>query len=309
MANLTESPVWEKGIYQWETTDPLLGGPDGIDNVPTKQLANRTLYLKQRADDVDKAKGTSASLAARMAALAADIEAASPATQDAMTAAIKFTIDQAALANQGVQALHQFAQQEGILRIQNRGVVSGCVVSKSTSAARNLNISSGVCFAKGLAFRVADGDNAASVPSNTGNGAVAVQAYLYPDAQSRWRLAVTAIGQAVPDNGIVLYQLTVPAQSTDATDPNLTNVSLTDLRRIEAQFPLSLDRPATVSPQINSLPDSAYTLVFDVLSAVGAPAEACAVVVSSRATNGFTARLASAADDVVVRWRLSRLNA
>ena len=48
MANLKESNIWESGIYQWETSDPVLGGADGIDNVPTRQLANRTLWLKNQ---------------------------------------------------------------------------------------------------------------------------------------------------------------------------------------------------------------------------------------------------------------------
>lgn len=50
MANLQESAVWEDGIYQWETEDPVVGGADGIDNVPTRQLANRTAYLKERME-------------------------------------------------------------------------------------------------------------------------------------------------------------------------------------------------------------------------------------------------------------------
>lgn len=50
MANLPEAPTWEAGIYQFERTDPVEGGPDGIDNTPTKQLANRTAYLKQEVE-------------------------------------------------------------------------------------------------------------------------------------------------------------------------------------------------------------------------------------------------------------------
>ena len=46
MANLKEQAIWEVGIYQWETSDPVLGGENGIDNVPPRQLANRTLWLK-----------------------------------------------------------------------------------------------------------------------------------------------------------------------------------------------------------------------------------------------------------------------
>lgn len=58
MANLSEMSRWEVGIYQWETSDPVQGGPNGIDNRPTRELANRTRWLydelgrvKARMDD------------------------------------------------------------------------------------------------------------------------------------------------------------------------------------------------------------------------------------------------------------------
>ncbi|WP_412023266.1 tail fiber protein [Burkholderia cepacia] len=54
MANLKEESKWEVGVYQFETSDPVEGGPDGVDNVPTKQLANRTRHLKDRADGNDR---------------------------------------------------------------------------------------------------------------------------------------------------------------------------------------------------------------------------------------------------------------
>jgi microcystin-dependent protein len=51
MANLTETAQWETGIYRIETTDPVLGGEDGISNLQAKLLGNRTLYLKDVVDD------------------------------------------------------------------------------------------------------------------------------------------------------------------------------------------------------------------------------------------------------------------
>ena len=54
MANLNETPVWEEGIYQFETSDPVMGGPNGIDNKPTGQLANRTGYLKKQIEALEK---------------------------------------------------------------------------------------------------------------------------------------------------------------------------------------------------------------------------------------------------------------
>lgn len=45
MANQPESPIWEAGIYQIETNDPVEGGYGGVTNDPLLQLANRTKYL------------------------------------------------------------------------------------------------------------------------------------------------------------------------------------------------------------------------------------------------------------------------
>ncbi|WP_284890560.1 phage tail protein [Burkholderia sp. lyk4-R2A-23] len=55
MADLKEESKWEPGIRQFETSDPVQGGPDGVDNIALKQLGNRTRYLKDRADAADKA--------------------------------------------------------------------------------------------------------------------------------------------------------------------------------------------------------------------------------------------------------------
>lgn len=308
MANITEAASWESGVYQIETSDPVLGGANGIANVQAKQLASRTQYLKARADKVDEAKGGHADLPSRLDAMESEVESLGPDAQDASMAALKYAIEQAGVANSGVRALRELAQQEGIATILNRGVVSGCAASKSTTAARNLNLSAGVCFANGRAYSVADGTNAASVPSNTGSGSVTVYAYLYQDAGGLWRLAVTPIGSAVPDGAIKIYNVVIPANSTDATDPNLTNVTLTDVRRVEAQFPQMMNSPASASPVLQTLSSNDYVLDFDVVSAVGAPCEEKCLVVSSRATNGFTVLLASAADTVVFRWKASKLN-
>lgn len=48
MADLPEANEWPEGIYQLETSDPVLGGPEGIDNLQAKQLASRTKWLKDQ---------------------------------------------------------------------------------------------------------------------------------------------------------------------------------------------------------------------------------------------------------------------
>lgn len=55
MANLPEQAQWEDGIYQLETSDPVLAGPGGIDNRQATQLGNRTAFLKQKIEDINEA--------------------------------------------------------------------------------------------------------------------------------------------------------------------------------------------------------------------------------------------------------------
>lgn len=56
MADLTETPVFDPGIRQIETTDPVVGGPPnigtgaGVANIPHLQLARRTLWLRDRVE-------------------------------------------------------------------------------------------------------------------------------------------------------------------------------------------------------------------------------------------------------------------
>ena len=43
--HLPKDITWEKGIYQLEFGDKVIGGVDGVDNLPNQQLANRTEWL------------------------------------------------------------------------------------------------------------------------------------------------------------------------------------------------------------------------------------------------------------------------
>lgn len=70
MANLTENPVWETGVYQFEKTDYIEGGVDGNDNLPTRQLANRTLFLKNELEKTkNNLNGLSSNLTNRLNSL------------------------------------------------------------------------------------------------------------------------------------------------------------------------------------------------------------------------------------------------
>jgi len=54
MANLTLTRQWVENIYQLETSDPVMGGPDGIDNRQAKELGARTNWLKDQVDTVNR---------------------------------------------------------------------------------------------------------------------------------------------------------------------------------------------------------------------------------------------------------------
>jgi len=55
MANVTETATFDAGVYQLETTDPVVGGASGVSNTPHKNLANRTTYLKAHVDALEAA--------------------------------------------------------------------------------------------------------------------------------------------------------------------------------------------------------------------------------------------------------------
>jgi hypothetical protein len=50
MASLRLSQKWEESIYEVQTSDEVVAGPDGIWNLPQRQLGNRTEWLKAQAD-------------------------------------------------------------------------------------------------------------------------------------------------------------------------------------------------------------------------------------------------------------------
>jgi hypothetical protein len=62
MANQPEQPIFDSGVYQLETADPVLGGSGGLSNIPLLNLANRTRWLKQEVDAINTTLPTKAPL-------------------------------------------------------------------------------------------------------------------------------------------------------------------------------------------------------------------------------------------------------
>ena len=52
MAYLPEKAKWVDKIYEIQVTDKVKGGPGGTANIQAEELAWRTLYLKERLDNI-----------------------------------------------------------------------------------------------------------------------------------------------------------------------------------------------------------------------------------------------------------------
>jgi len=78
LANLTDQQIFDAAVYELSTTDPVMGGPGGVDNKPHQQLANRTAWLKQQVDALLAAGGSAADITA---AINAHLNTADPHAQ------------------------------------------------------------------------------------------------------------------------------------------------------------------------------------------------------------------------------------
>ncbi len=284
MANLTESASWESGIYRIELTDPVVGGEDGIDNVQAKQLGNRTLFLKQQ-----------------MEALQTTVSAYDPSMQAGMFAGLRLGLDLAGLAMREHEQTRLTRFQEIQVTIKNRGVKSGVAVTKSATATRNLSVSDGIVFLAGRQYVVNNQVNTANVPSNTGSAAGVSIIYMFL-AQGVIDVAATALGEEIPDGAIELARAIVPAGNTEANDPYLANVTITDSARREPGWPTVQKAAGTVAVSLNrTLPDAAYVVDIDVASFVGGASQLGQVFATDKLANGFKLMTSGTADTIIAR--------
>jgi hypothetical protein len=273
---------------------------------PIQELANRTEFLKLFADEVLKARGTGkASLSERLALY----DAFEPENIAALHAFVAQAIDMGSLANREIEKTISQRFQSGVLVIPNRGVISGCTVSKSASAVRNLSLSAGAFFLNGVEHPCPEFQNTALIPANYGDVAQNCYAYIYMDANNTVKFACTPLGGSVPEGGLSLYRFTVPAGNTETNDPYLGSVTMTDVRRVEAGYPVQFNSIpyASVALPYNML-DSNYEVVIDILSFKGGGGQRPYVYPGDKAANGFKLYVEGSLDAVNVRWTAIKLN-
>jgi hypothetical protein len=293
MANLNGVAAFVSYLRRLETTDPR--HPDTW-NPNYQQLINNDVYLKQKVEEAT-----------------ADIEGLSETMgedfQNSLVANLTLAQSNAGLALREIEkTLHQ-RFQSGRVTVQNRGIIAGCVVSVSDTAARNLNVSAGKIFQGGRIIPVAGQENGASVPPNTTDTAAVCWAYLMNDGTGVFDLRTTLLGEDVPVDAVVLAKITVPAGNNESTDQYLANCTLSDQRRMEPGYPATLSSSPTVFIELPyPMANDDYQVDFEIIGFEGSGFELGYCYVGSRAANGFTLYYNGAADALDVRWTARKLD-
>jgi len=117
------------------------------------------------------------------------------------------------------------------------------------------------------------------------------------------------LGGSVPDGGLALYRFTVPAGNTEVNDAYLGSVTMTDVRRVEAGFPVQLKSIAYSSVALPfSMLDSNYEVVVEVMDYKGGWNQRTVVYPGEKAANGFKLFAEGSLDAVNVRWTALKLS-
>ena len=252
--------------------------------------------------EVSAARGDKSSLDIRLDEIEQNLEGLDPDMQNALVSLVKKTLDSASLANREIEKTLQVRVQKGEIFIANRGVISGLSVSKSTNATRNINVSAGQFFMYGQRWSIGDMSNTAAVPSNNSSIQAVCYVFLWID-NNEIKIDCTNLNEDVPEYGLPLAQLIVPANNNEITDPYLNNVTIIDIRRIEPNWPLILQSPASKYIPIQyPLLKSDYSLRFEIVEYQGPKPDLDSLIVESKAGNGFNIVVSCIADSLKINY-------
>lgn len=199
-------------------------------------------------------------------------------------------LDQAALAHKALADLRQRVWQAGRVYIPRKYVVSGLQVSPGNG--RSLSIAAGVAVQGGMRMRYAERPNVIAVPTNPGTTAKTYVLSLTNDGAVQ-----LTEGSAVPEGGLGLASVTVPAGDTGTTFAG----TITDIRTVATPstwVPPILSDAAVALPY--PMPDTNYHVLLHVESA--SDTGRVSLEVTERTRNSFTITNRGTADDIVVRW-------
>lgn len=223
--------------------------------------------------------------------------------------AIAAALDLGAMANKEHIKTLTKRIQTGEVTIYNRGIKSGCTIVKSSTATRNLTLTNGTLFMNGQIHSVFDMTNTANVPQNQTAETKYSYVFLWKDLDGKFQVDCTNLDELPPDDSLTLYKVTVPANSTEATDPYLNNCALTDLRKLEPNYPkILINAPFVYVPFKHDLIDLDYSVDLDIVSFLGGGFQLGYCYSSDRAKNGLNININGTADVVKVKYTIKKFN-
>ena len=209
----------------------------------------------------------------------------------------------AGLSHSEIEAITSKNIQHGTAELRLRGVQSGCTVTKSTNATRNLNLAAGTLFGDRQLLTVAEQLNGTSIHNNPGSTAQACEIYVIDNGQGVMDFRTTAFGETTPAEGWALYRVTVPAGNTEANDEYLTGVTLTDIRKLEPNYPTILTAEPFVYVALPyAMPDADYGVFLEVVNPSGAAWGTGDIYVKDKAKNGFKIATNGVCSHLEIRW-------
>ena len=270
-----------------------------------ENFADVDTRLSSNEQEVAGARGHYGALGERVDDIESRVGITEPDYQEAIHFELRRQMELLALADTEINKTRRMRIQQGQVGLFNRGVQYGCEISKSNTPARVLNISAGMFFCFGRLWSLQARADDASVPPNTTNEAKTCIAYLRLNG-GVIDFDCSQLGDPEPPDAVPLYMLTVPPGSTEKDDPRIANVKITDIRRLEPDYPILLSSPhhATV-PLAAPLPDSDYQVALEVVA--GDIRNAHLGII--KAGNGLRIILRHSADDVIARYTIIHMGA
>jgi hypothetical protein len=177
------------------------------------------------------------------------------------------------------------------------------VATPSTTATRNLNLTAGILFGERQLLSVFAQTNGTTIHNNPGSTAQVCEVYLINDGSGGLDLRTTPFGEVTPYEGWPLYRVTVPAGNTEANDQYLANVVLTDIRKLEPNYPVILTaEPFVYVPLPYVVPDPDYAVLLEMVSYNGSAWDLGDIYAKDKTSNGFKIATNGACNRLKVRW-------
>lgn len=233
--------------------------------------------------------------------------------RNALGGAIMQATDLAGIANRELRKTLTTRLQMGTGVIYNRGVVSGCTIARSVDTPRTVVLAQGAFFFHGRVYTtttMTSSELLGSVPPNNGASSAYCYAYIWLDTNGRLQFDCTQLGASVPEGGLLVYRITVPAGNTEGTDPYIASCTLSDQRRMEPLYPDIVSSPALVTialPYSMVDGDTDYMVDIEVLSFEGSRFQLGDVYWQDKTVNGFKIYINGTADKISVKCFLRKL--